>query len=69
LANGTRAADSVVEARGFVRNRSRRWATTGSAVESGQFVADVPAIWALSMPPLTRVAVRIDPAGVRLVVL
>ncbi|HEY5181960.1 MAG TPA: hypothetical protein VIJ07_19695 [Dermatophilaceae bacterium] len=35
----------------------------------GNLVADVPAIWALSMPPLTRVAVRIDPAGVRLVVL
>ena len=46
-------------------------AVTRLVLESnlGNLVADVPAIWALSMPPLTRVAVRIDPAGVRLVVL
>jgi putative spermidine/putrescine transport system ATP-binding protein len=66
LAGGANAPDGSFE--GKVLMHTFLGSVTRMTLESdlGELVADVPSLRALTMPPDTRVSVRVDPAGVRL---
>ena len=66
LADGANAPDGSFE--GKVLMHTFLGSVTRMTLESdlGDLVADVPSLRALTMPPDTRVSVRVDPAGVRL---
>jgi putative spermidine/putrescine transport system ATP-binding protein len=66
LAGGANAPDGSFE--GKVLMHTFLGSVTRMTLDSdvGKVVADVPSLRALTMPPDTRVSVRVDPAGVRL---
>ena len=66
LAGGASAPEGVIEGKVLMHTFLGSVTRVTLASDLGDLVADVPSIRALTMPPDTRVAVRVDPVGVRM---
>jgi len=66
LADGASAPEGVIEAKVLMHTFLGSVTRVSLSSDLGGLVADVPSLRALTMPPDTRVAVRVDPVGVRM---
>ena len=66
LADGAAAPEGVIEGKVLMHTFLGSVTRVNLSSDLGDLVADVPSLRALTMPPGTRVAVRVDPVGVRL---
>jgi len=66
LADGATPSDGAFEGKVAMHTFLGSVTRVNLSSDLGDLVADVPSLRALTMPPGTRVAVRVDPVGVRL---
>ena len=66
LADGAAAPEGVIEGKVLMHTFLGSVTRVNLSSDLGDLVADVPSLRALTMPPGTRVGVRVDPVGVRL---